>query len=74
MRVGICESRKIVFMFRRLEDRIRSLCAQAVATEDLAELNTILESLRAAIHEHTERLRKAAIGHQENRRVGWRVG
>jgi hypothetical protein len=55
-------------MTRRLEDRIRSLCAQAVATEDSAELREILKSLRSAIHEHTQRLRKAAVDPQVKQR------
>jgi len=45
---------------RRLEDRIRKLCAQAVATTDLSELSQILEQITAALHDHIERLRKLA--------------
>ncbi len=45
---------------RRLEDRIRRLCTQAVATTDLSELSQILEQLTAALHDHIERLRKLA--------------
>ena len=44
---------------RRLEDRIRSLCAKAVAAGS-SELNPILSDLKAALHEHTERLRTMA--------------
>ena len=44
---------------RRLEDRIRSLCAKAVAVGS-GELNPILSDLKAALHEHTERLRTMA--------------
>jgi len=48
-------------LLRRLEDRIRGLCAKAVATDDTAELRKVLEELRAAIHDHTKRLRKLAV-------------
>jgi len=47
---------------RRLEDRIRKLCAQAVATSDPDELNEALEELSAALHEHVDRLRRVAGG------------
>jgi hypothetical protein len=47
-------------MSRRLEDRIRELCARAVVTTDLDELNTILTQLRPALREHIELLRKLA--------------
>jgi hypothetical protein len=45
---------------RRLEDRIRKLCAQAVATDDPEELSQTLNQLTAALHHHIERLRKLA--------------
>jgi hypothetical protein len=41
---------------RRLEDRVRSLCAKAVAAGS-GELNPILSDLKAALYEHTQRLR-----------------
>jgi hypothetical protein len=44
---------------RRLEDRVRSLCAKAVAAGSV-ELTPILLDLQAALHEHTERLRTMA--------------
>lgn len=44
---------------RRLEDRIRDLCAQAVAAGS-GDLNPILSDLKAALHEHTRRLRTMA--------------
>ena len=47
-------------MLRRLEDRIRYLCAKAVASEDSPELHEVFEQLRAALHEHNERLRKSS--------------
>jgi hypothetical protein len=43
---------------RRLEDRIRSLCAKAAAAS--GELNPILSDLKAALHIHTQRLRTMA--------------
>jgi hypothetical protein len=46
-------------MLRRLEDRIRELCALAVAAED-PELEIVLAQLQAALREHTERLRRMA--------------
>jgi hypothetical protein len=45
---------------RRLEDRIRTLSAQAVDTSDLSDLSVILEQLTAALHDHIDRLRKLA--------------
>lgn len=59
-------------MFRRLEDRLRELCTQAVATTNLAEAELILQQLRAAIHEHIGRLRKLATkgpAHPERRQL-----
>ena len=44
---------------RRLEDRIRSLCAKAVAAGS-GELNPILSDWKAALHVHTQRLRTMA--------------
>ncbi|HTW32605.1 MAG TPA: hypothetical protein VMD76_13070 [Candidatus Sulfotelmatobacter sp.] len=48
-------------MLRRLEDRIRELCARAIIARG-HELEVTLEELKVALREHTERLRKAAIG------------
>ena len=39
------------------EDRIRELCAQAVAATDDEALNTILPQLKDALHEHLKNLR-----------------
>jgi hypothetical protein len=61
-----------MFMLRRLEDRIRQLCAQAVTATNLAEVEVILEQLRTAIHEHIGRLRKLATkrpAHPERRQL-----
>jgi hypothetical protein len=48
------------FRSRRLEDRIRELCAKAVVTTEPAELSTVLEQLTNALHVQVERLRKQA--------------
>jgi hypothetical protein len=48
-------------MSRRLEDRIRELCARAVVTSDLDELDTILKQLRPALRQHIELLRRLAV-------------
>jgi hypothetical protein len=45
--------------YRRLEDRIRDLCAQALTAED-AEMEAIFGALQLALREHVERLRKLA--------------
>ena len=45
-------------MSRRLEDRIRKLCAQSVNVTDPAEINAILQRLTAALHEHVDRFRR----------------
>jgi uncharacterized coiled-coil protein SlyX len=59
-------------MLRRLDDRIRELCTKAVATPDSAELNKVITDLRAAMQEHTKRLRKLAVRSSipPERRVG----
>jgi hypothetical protein len=44
---------------RRLEDRIRELCARAVTAQD-PELDSIFSALQSALREHNERLRKLA--------------
>ena len=44
---------------RRLEDRIRDLCAKAVDAET-EDFQPVLEELKAALREHTERLRQLA--------------
>ena len=45
---------------RRLDDRIRRLCAQAVETSDADELNQILVQLTVSLRTHTERVRQLA--------------
>jgi hypothetical protein len=44
-------------MKRRLEDRIKALCAKALMAQD-AELHEIISALRTALREHNFRLRK----------------
>jgi uncharacterized coiled-coil protein SlyX len=44
---------------RRLEDRIRELCAQAAVAED-AEIDLVLKELRQALAEHNRHLRNMA--------------
>ena len=48
------------FRSRRLEDRIRELCAKAVVTTEPTELRAVLEQLTNALHVQVERLRKQA--------------
>jgi hypothetical protein len=43
-----------------LEDRIRELCAKAVAAPE-SESESILSELRAMIHEHVNRARDLAV-------------
>jgi hypothetical protein len=47
-------------MQRRLEDRIRQLCATVIATEDGDSLKEALAELRAALHQHTQLFREKA--------------
>jgi len=45
---------------RRLEDRIRQLCTEAVAAEDCPRMKSILSELRSTVHQYTQRLRARA--------------
>jgi hypothetical protein len=45
---------------RRLEDRIRKLCLDAVDATEPAELNPILEKLTSALRDHTAHVRRLA--------------
>jgi hypothetical protein len=45
---------------KRLEDRIYILVEKAIAAQNTEELEAIIADLRAALKEHTERLRKLA--------------
>ena len=42
---------------RRVEDKIRTLCAQVLATDDEDELGQTLVELRSALRQHIENLR-----------------
>jgi hypothetical protein len=46
---------------RRLDDRIRQLCAKVAASKDSDELTVILPELKSAIHDAIERLRLRAV-------------
>ncbi|PYX31013.1 MAG: hypothetical protein DMG80_10975 [Acidobacteria bacterium] len=43
-----------------LEDQIQALIAQAISARDSADLDGIIRQLRAALRQHTARLRKLA--------------
>lgn len=45
---------------RRVEDRIRDLCAEAVTTNNSHRVESILAELRLAIRQYTQRLRNRA--------------
>jgi biotin operon repressor len=44
-----------------LEERIKELCAQLLATKDPASAQEIALELRATIHEHIETLRQSLL-------------
>jgi hypothetical protein len=48
-------------MERRSEDRIMQLVAKALATHDMAELNSILGHLKKAIRDHCQQIRRFMI-------------
>lgn len=45
---------------KRLEDRIYTLVEKAIAAQNPEELESVITELRAALKEHTERIRKLA--------------
>ena len=45
---------------RRLDDRIRELCTEAVAAKDYPRVESILSELRSTVHQYTQRLRARA--------------
>jgi hypothetical protein len=45
---------------RRLDDRIRELCTDAVAAKDYPNAKSILSELQSAVHQYTLRLRAKA--------------
>ena len=59
---------------RRVDDRIKELCARLVASKDSDDVNLILPELRAALHQSIERLRIRAVavlsGHRNSPRKG----
>jgi hypothetical protein len=56
-------------LYRRLEDQIRELCAKALATPDSEqEFFSVMTQLKAALHEHTKRLRGMIGAQTPNRR------
>jgi len=55
-------------MERRLEDRIRDLCAKAVSTPESPELDQILADLKRALEEHINRIRARALFPQAKER------
>lgn len=44
-------------MHRRLEDRIKALCAKLIATADTPEWKEILQQLKTTLHQHSRRTR-----------------
>jgi hypothetical protein len=52
---------------RRLEDRIRELCHEAVTAKD-PELHDVISELQTCLHDHAERLRQMMILKLANRR------
>jgi len=68
-----CESLQLASpMLRRLEDRIRELCGEAIAAQE-TESDPILSKLRSALHEHSERLRKLAAARLVSAENGHRL-
>jgi hypothetical protein len=53
---------------RRLDDRIRELCARLVASTEHHDVNQILSELKVALHESIERLRIRVAGALSGRR------
>jgi hypothetical protein len=51
-------------MPQRLDDRIKELCAKAITTPPSPQLDEILTELKSSLHEHTERMRKAAANYR----------
>jgi len=43
-----------------MADRITSLCARLVQTEEAAEIRPVADDLRSAIHEHIDKVREIA--------------
>jgi len=47
---------------RRLDDRIRELCTDAVTAKNSPQVKSILSELQSTIHQYTRRLRARAAG------------
>ncbi|MCU1299073.1 MAG: hypothetical protein JWO91_3351 [Acidobacteriaceae bacterium] len=47
-------------MDQPLDDRIKELCAKAIALPDSPELNDVLKQLNCALSQHVSRLREMA--------------
>jgi hypothetical protein len=58
-----------------MEDKIRRLCAELLATTDDEEIRPILVELRNALHQHIERLRSRFVSYPVfiERRTGNKV-
>jgi hypothetical protein len=59
---GYFELFQTLAMFQRLENRIKALCFKAASTPESPELTDTLKHLKAALAEHTQRMRKLAAG------------
>jgi hypothetical protein len=46
---------------RRLEDRIRELCAKVVAAKEEEEVGPAISELKSALREHNQRLGRLAV-------------
>jgi hypothetical protein len=58
---GVTPLALLVFLWpmpKRLEDRIKDLCAKAVGTPTSPQLDEVLQQLQSALSEHTQRIRK----------------
>jgi hypothetical protein len=47
----------------RMEDRIRKLCSQILATKKDEEIEPLLVELRGALRQHIERLRRRLVSY-----------
>jgi hypothetical protein len=58
--VGCYVQGTVLFVNRRLEDRIRALCSESLKARKQGEVRYFLEQLQAALREHTRRLKRVA--------------
>ena len=54
------QTSRIMGHARRLEDKIRLLCAKAVSEKEHSDVSGIVSDLQAALREHGQRVRKFA--------------